>query len=59
MPIMITGGTGFLGSYLAKHLIAEKSETDMVLSDLHPTVSRVSGYTGPDHHSPGGRAGAS
>ncbi len=42
MPIMITGGTGFLGSYLPRHLIAEKGETDLVLSDMHPTVSRVS-----------------
>jgi len=42
MSIMITGGTGFLGSYLPRHLIAEKGETDLVLSDMHPTVSRVS-----------------
>ena len=39
MSIMITGGTGFLGSYLARHLIQEKGETDLVLSDMHPTVS--------------------
>ncbi len=42
MSIMITRGTGFLGSYLARHLIQEKGETDMVLFDMHPTVSRVS-----------------
>ena len=48
MPIMITGGTGFLGSYLARHLIQEKGETDLVLSDMHPTVSLgPAGYRGP------------
>ena len=42
MSIMITGGTGFLGSYLARHLIQGKGETDMILSNMRPTVSRVS-----------------
>ncbi len=36
MSIMITGGTGLLGSYLARHLIQEKGETRMVMFDMHP-----------------------
>jgi len=42
MSIMIAGGTGFLGSQLARNLTQEKGETDMVLFDLHPSVSWVS-----------------
>ena len=41
MATMITGGTGFLGSYLARHLVQEKGDTDLVLYDMYPTMSRV------------------
>ena len=41
MSIMITGGTGFLGSYLARHLVQEKGETGLVLYDMYPNMSRV------------------
>jgi nucleoside-diphosphate-sugar epimerase len=41
MAIMITGGTGFLGSYLARHLVEEKGESGLVLFEKHPNLSRV------------------
>lgn len=41
MSVMITGGTGFLGSYLARHLVQQKGETGVVLYDLHPNSSAL------------------
>jgi nucleoside-diphosphate-sugar epimerase len=39
MSILITGGTGFIGSYLAKKLV-EEGEDEFVLMDvlLHPVL---------------------
>ena len=41
MSTLITGGTGFLGSYLARHLVQEKGESGIVLYDMYPNLSRV------------------
>lgn len=41
MSIMITGGTGFLGSYLARHLVLEKGVRSLVLFDRFPALDRI------------------
>ncbi len=43
MAIMITGGTGFLGSYLTRHLVREKSimGKDLILFDRYPNKDRI------------------
>lgn len=41
MAIMITGGTGFLGAYLARHLVEEKGCEGLVLFDRFPDESRI------------------
>lgn len=44
-PILITGGSGFIASYLAMYL-AEKRQEDIVLFDRDPDISRVTGFGG-------------
>ncbi len=41
MSILITGGTGFLGSYLARHLVLEKGIKDLVLFERYPNLDRI------------------
>ncbi len=43
MSIMITGGTGFLGSYLTRHLVREKGirGKQIVLFDRYPVTERI------------------
>src|SRR5260370_31139421 len=43
MAIMITGGTGFLGSYLTRHLVQEKGikGNDLILFDRYPNRERI------------------
>src|SRR5579875_768001 len=43
MAIMITGGTGFLGSYLTRYLVLEKgiSGKNLVLFDRYPNRDRI------------------
>ena len=41
MAILITGGTGFLGSHVARHLLQEKQESDLVLFDSLPNYTRI------------------
>ncbi len=41
MAIMITGGTGFLGSYLARYLVNEQKRTDVVLFEKNLNPDRI------------------
>src|SRR6267154_5133137 len=43
MAVLITGGTGFLGSYLTRHLVREKGITgkDLILFDRYPNKDRI------------------
>lgn len=43
MAIMITGGTGFLGAYLAQYLIKEQAQRNIVLFDRSPNFHRIAG----------------
>lgn len=42
MSILITGGTGFLGSHLARHIVEQKGRDDVVLYDSLPVLDRIS-----------------
>jgi UDP-glucose 4-epimerase len=48
MAIMITGGTGFLGSYLARHLVQEKGIRggELILLDRYPNKERIAEVRG-------------
>lgn len=43
MAVLITGGTGFLGSYLTRHLVQEKGikGKELVLFDRYPNTERI------------------
>src|ERR1700739_37354 len=43
VAILITGGTGFLGSYLTRHLVREKgiAGKDLILFDRYPNRERI------------------
>jgi UDP-glucose 4-epimerase len=41
VAILITGGTGFLGSHLTRHLVAECGQSDLVLFDRFPSRERL------------------
>jgi UDP-glucose 4-epimerase len=41
VAVLITGGTGFLGSHLARYLVAEKQLDDVVLFDRFPVNARI------------------
>jgi NAD(P)-dependent dehydrogenase (short-subunit alcohol dehydrogenase family) len=45
-PILITGGTGFIGSYLATRLLEKKGNENeqVLLFDCSPDIRRLSGF---------------
>jgi threonine 3-dehydrogenase len=45
--VLITGGTGFIGSYLAMHLL-ETTQEQIVLFDRDPDKRRLEGFNNPD-----------
>jgi len=46
MPILITGGTGFIGSYLAMRLLEKKGneQEQVLLFDCNPDMRRLTGF---------------
>ncbi len=42
MAIMITGGTGFLGSHLSRYLLEEAGESELVIFEQSPNLARIS-----------------
>jgi nucleoside-diphosphate-sugar epimerase len=46
MSILITGGTGFLGAHLARHLVTKKGRTDVILFDRMPVMEPISDIAG-------------
>jgi threonine 3-dehydrogenase len=43
-PILITGGTGFIGSYLAMRLLENNEHEQVLLSDCNPDMRRLTGF---------------
>src|ERR1700733_12205056 len=41
MAILITGGTGFLGAHVARHLVLDRAQHGVVLFDRLPTEERI------------------
>lgn len=44
MSVLVTGGTGYIGAYLVRHLVAEGQE--VVVFDRYPVVERIAGLDG-------------
>jgi len=43
-PILITGGTGFIGSYLAMRLLERNDQEQVLLFDCNPDMRRLTGF---------------
>jgi UDP-glucose 4-epimerase len=41
VAILVTGGTGFIGSYLTRHLVLERGRDDVVVFDRFPHLGRI------------------
>jgi len=46
-PTLITGGSGFIGSYLAMALLEQHPEERVVLFDRDPDIRRLTGFNSP------------